>query len=34
MGTQVEVLHGLQASDQLVGSPSDLLNEGQMVEVR
>jgi RND family efflux transporter MFP subunit len=34
MGTQVEVLHGLLVSDQLVGSPSDLLNEGQMVEVR
>ena len=34
MGTQVEVLHGLQASDQLVASPGDLLNEGQMVEVR
>ena len=34
MGTQVEVLHGLQASDQLAANPSDLLNEGQMVEVR
>jgi len=34
LGTQVEVLHGLQPSDQLVGSPSDLLIEGQLVEVR
>jgi multidrug efflux pump subunit AcrA (membrane-fusion protein) len=34
MGTQVEVLHGLQPSEQLVASPSDLLNEGQAVEVR
>jgi RND family efflux transporter MFP subunit len=34
MGTQVEVLSGIQASDALVASPSDLLHEGQMVEVR
>jgi RND family efflux transporter MFP subunit len=34
MGTQVEVLSGIQASDSLVSSPSDLLHEGQRVEVR
>jgi RND family efflux transporter MFP subunit len=34
MGTQVEVLAGLQGSESLVASPSDLLNEGQHVEVR
>jgi hypothetical protein len=34
MGAQVEVLHGLQPSEQLVASPSDLLIEGQAVEVR
>jgi RND family efflux transporter MFP subunit len=34
MGTQVEVLSGIQASDALVASPSDLLHEGQAVEVR
>jgi hypothetical protein len=34
MGAEVEILQGLQASDQLVASPSDLLNEGQTVEVR
>jgi multidrug efflux pump subunit AcrA (membrane-fusion protein) len=34
MGTQVEVLSGIQASDALVASPSDLLQEGQAVEVR
>lgn len=34
MGTQVEVLNGMQASDALVASPSDLLREGQAVEVR
>jgi RND family efflux transporter MFP subunit len=34
MGTQVEVLSGIQASDALVASPSDLLREGQYVEVR
>jgi hypothetical protein len=33
MGTQVEVLSGIQASDTLVASPSDLLHEGQRVEV-
>ena len=34
MGTQVEVLSGIQGSDALVASPSDLLHEGQNVEVR
>ena len=34
MGTQVEILNGLQGSESLVGSPSDLLNEGESVEVR
>ncbi len=34
MGAQVEVLHGLQPFEQLVASPSDLLIEGQAVEVR
>ncbi len=34
MGTQVEVLSGLRASDVLVASPSDLLHDGQNVEVR
>jgi RND family efflux transporter MFP subunit len=34
MGTQVEVLSGINASDALVSSPSDLLHEGQIVEVR
>ena len=34
LGTQVEVLSGISASDALVSSPSDLLYEGQDVEVR
>ena len=34
MGTQVQVLKGLTVSDALVASPSDLLREGQHVEVR
>jgi RND family efflux transporter MFP subunit len=34
MGTQVEVLSGIQASDTLVASPSDLLHERQNVQVR
>jgi RND family efflux transporter MFP subunit len=34
MGTQMEVLSGIQASDALVASPSDLLHEGQRVEAR
>jgi len=34
MGTQIEILNGLQGSEPLVASPSDLLNEGQSVEVR
>ncbi|MDQ1450385.1 MAG: hypothetical protein QOK38_251 [Acidobacteriaceae bacterium] len=34
MGTQVEVLSGIQDSDALVASPSDLLHEGQDVQVR
>ncbi len=33
MGTQVEVLGGLQGSESLVANPSDLLAEGQSVEV-
>jgi RND family efflux transporter MFP subunit len=34
MGNQVEVLSGIQGSDSLVASPSDLLQEGQNVEIR
>jgi RND family efflux transporter MFP subunit len=34
MGTQVEILNGLAGSESLVASPSDLLNEGQSVEVQ
>lgn len=34
MGTQVEILRGIQASDTLVASPSDLLHDGQEVAVR
>jgi RND family efflux transporter MFP subunit len=34
MGKEVEILKGLQASESLVSSPSDLLNEGEQVEVR
>jgi multidrug efflux pump subunit AcrA (membrane-fusion protein) len=34
MGTQVEVLNGLDGSESLVASPSDLLNEGQQVAFR
>jgi RND family efflux transporter MFP subunit len=34
MGTQVEILRGIQNSDTLVASPSDLLHDGQKVDVR
>lgn len=34
MGKEVEVLAGLKGSESLVASPSDLLNEGQHVEVQ
>jgi RND family efflux transporter MFP subunit len=34
MGTQVEILSGINKSDVLVASPSDLLHEGQVVQVR
>jgi len=34
MGTQVEIVRGIQNSDTLVASPSDLLHDGQDVEVR
>jgi RND family efflux transporter MFP subunit len=34
MGKEVEILNGLQGSEPLVSSPSDLLNEGDHVEVR
>lgn len=34
LGTQVEILSGISVSDALVSSPSDLLHEGQLVEVR
>ena len=34
MGTQVEILRGIQSTDVLVASPSDLLHDGQDVEVR
>jgi RND family efflux transporter MFP subunit len=34
MGTQVEILRGVALSDALVASPSDLLRDGESVEVR
>jgi RND family efflux transporter MFP subunit len=34
MGMQVEILRGIQSADSLVASPSDLLHDGQEVEVR
>jgi RND family efflux transporter MFP subunit len=34
MGTQVEILRGIASNDTLVASPSDLLHDGQSVEVR
>ena len=34
MGKEVEILNGLHGSEPLVSSPSDLLNEGDHVEVR
>lgn len=34
MGTQVELLGGLDGTESIIGSPSDLLQEGQKVEVR
>jgi RND family efflux transporter MFP subunit len=34
MGKEVEILNGLHVSEPLVSSPSDLLNEGDHVEVR
>jgi RND family efflux transporter MFP subunit len=34
MGKEVEVLSGLRGSESLVASPSDLLNEGEHVELR
>lgn len=34
MGTQVEIVRGIESSDTLVASPSDLLHDGQEVEVR
>lgn len=34
MGIQVEILNGLTGTEKLVASPSDLLNEGQRVELR
>lgn len=34
MGTRIEVLSGIESTDALVSSPSDLLHEGQDVEVR
>jgi RND family efflux transporter MFP subunit len=34
MGTTVEILNGIKGSDVLVASPSDLLHDGQDVEVR
>ncbi len=34
MGKEVEILKGIQGSESLVASPSDLLNEGEHVEVR
>ncbi|HMH11508.1 MAG TPA: efflux RND transporter periplasmic adaptor subunit [Edaphobacter sp.] len=34
MGKEVEILNGLHGSESLVASPSDLLNEGEHVEIR
>jgi RND family efflux transporter MFP subunit len=34
MGTEVEILRGIQGNDTLVASPSDLLHDGQSVEIR
>lgn len=34
MGKEVEILHGLLGPESLVASPSDLLNEGEHVEIR
>jgi RND family efflux transporter MFP subunit len=34
MGTKIEILSGIRDSDELVASPSDLLHEGQNVQVR
>ena len=34
MGKEVEILNGLHGNESLVSSPSDLLNEGEHVEVR
>jgi RND family efflux transporter MFP subunit len=34
MGKEIEILNGLNGSESLVASPSDLLSEGQHVEVR
>jgi RND family efflux transporter MFP subunit len=34
MGKEIEVINGLHGSESLVASPSDLLNEGEHVEVR
>jgi RND family efflux transporter MFP subunit len=34
MGTQVEILRGIQSDDTLIASPSDLLHDGQEVQVR
>jgi RND family efflux transporter MFP subunit len=34
MGKEVEILNGLHGAEPLVSSPSDLLNEGEQVEVR
>jgi RND family efflux transporter MFP subunit len=34
MGKEVEILKGIQGSESLVASPSDLLNEGEHVKVR
>jgi RND family efflux transporter MFP subunit len=34
MGTTIEILNGLDASESIVASPNDLLSEGEHVEVR
>jgi len=34
MGTQVEILRGIESTDALVASPSDLLHDGQQVQIR
>lgn len=34
MGTQIEITHGLNGNETLVSNPSDLLNDGEQVEMK